>query len=153
MTSKIARGAIIAALYAVVTIILQPISFGYLQVRIAEALTLLPILYPEAIPGLFIGCLISNIYGGLGLIDIVLGSLTTLAAAWLTYIWRQNRLAYLPPIVLNGLIVGAYLSYLLHVNIFLSITTVALGEAIAVLVLGIPLVKRLQKLNPGQRGY
>jgi uncharacterized membrane protein len=145
---RIARGAIIAALYAVVTIILKPISFGYLQVRVAEALTLLPILYPEAIPGLFLGCLISNIYGGLGPIDIVLGSLTTLAAAWLTYIWRQSRLAYLPPIILNGLIVGAYLSYLLHVNIYLAVTTVALGEAIAVLLLGIPLVKQLRKLNP-----
>ncbi|WP_258360568.1 QueT transporter family protein [Moorella sulfitireducens (nom. illeg.)] len=144
---RIARGAIIAALYAVVTIILKPISFGYLQVRIAEALTLLPVLFPEAIPGLFIGCLISNIYGGLGPIDIFLGSLTTLAAAWLTYTWRQSRLAYLPPILLNGLVVGAYLSYLLHVNILLAISTVALGEAIAVLVLGVPLLKQLRKLN------
>lgn len=152
MTAKIARGAVIAALYAVVTIILKPISFGYLQVRVAEALTLLPILFPEAIPGLFIGCLVSNIYGGLGPIDIFLGSLTTLAAAWLTYAWRQSRLAYLPPIALNGIIVGAYLSYLLHVNILLAVGSVALGEAIAVLVLGVPLLKRLQKMNLGQTG-
>lgn len=150
MTAKIARGAVIAALYAVVTIILKPISFGYLQVRVAEALTLLPILFPEAIPGLFIGCLVSNIYGGLGPIDIFLGSLTTLAAAWLSYAWRQSWLAYLPPIVLNGIIVGAYLSYLLHVNILLAVGSVALGEAIAVLALGVPLLKRLQKINLGQ---
>jgi uncharacterized membrane protein len=147
MTAKIARGALIAALYAVVTIILQPISFRYLQVRVAEALTLLPVLFPEAVPGLFIGCLISNIYGGLGPIDILLGSLTTLAAAWLTYTWRGSWIAYLPPVVLNGVIVGVYLSYLLHVNILLAVGSVALGEAIAVLVLGVPLLKRLQKMN------
>jgi len=152
MTARIARGAVIAALYAVVTIILKPISFGYLQVRVAEALTLLPILFPEAIPGLFIGCLVSNIYGGLGPIDIFLGSLTTLAAAWLTYNWRGSWLAYLSPIALNGIIVGAYLSYLLHVNILLAVGSVALGEAIAVLVLGVPLLKKLQKMNLGQTG-
>ncbi|WP_338835008.1 hypothetical protein MHLNE_12950 [Moorella humiferrea] len=144
---RIARGAVIAALYAVLTIILKPISFGYLQVRVAEALTLLPILYPEAIPGLFLGCLISNIYGGLGPIDIILGSLTTLAAAWLTYIWRRSKLAYLSPVVLNGLIVGGYLSYLLHVGLFISIAAVSIGEAIAVLLIGIPLLNQLRKLN------
>ncbi|GAF27006.1 hypothetical protein MTCOM_12020 [Moorella thermoacetica] len=150
ITAKIARGAVIAALYAVVTIILKPISFGYLQVRVAEALTLLPILYPEAVPGLFIGCLISNIYGGLGPIDIFLGSLTTLAAAWLTYVWRRSWIAYLPPILLNGVIVGAYLSYLLHVHILLAMGSVATGEAIAVLALGIPLLKQMKKMNVGQ---
>jgi len=147
MTSKIARAAVIAAIYAVLTIILKPFSFGYIQVRVAEALTLLPILYPEAIGGLFIGCLVSNIYGGLGPIDIVLGSLTTLIAAWLTYTWRKNWFAYLPPIILNGIIVGAYLAYLLNVPVYLAMGSVALGEAIAVLVLGVPLLKRLQKLK------
>lgn len=147
LTAKIARGAVIAALYAVVTIILKPISFGYLQVRVAEALTLLPILYPEAVPGLFVGCLISNFYGGLGPIDIILGSLTTLAAAWLTYVWRRSWVAYLPPILLNGVIVGAYLAYLLHVHILLAMVSVAAGEAIAVLALGIPLLKQMKKMN------
>ncbi|OIQ60364.1 queuosine precursor transporter QueT [Moorella thermoacetica] len=149
LTAKIARGAVIAALYAVVTIILKPISFGYLQVRVAEALTLLPILYPEAVPGLFVGCLISNFYGGLGPIDIILGSLTTLAAAWLTYVWRRSWVAYLPPILLNGVIVGAYLAYLLHVHILLAMVSVAAGEAIAVLALGIPLLKQMKKMNVG----
>ncbi|MDK2821629.1 MAG: hypothetical protein PWP31_1594 [Clostridia bacterium] len=113
----------------------------------AEALTLLPILYPEAIFGVTIGCLLSNFYGGLGIIDIVLGSLTTLIAAWLTYSFRKSWLAYLPPIILNGIIVGIYLSYLLQVNVLLSISSVALGEAISVLVFGVPLINRLKKLN------
>lgn len=147
MTSQIARAAVIAALYTILTIILKPFSFGYIQVRVAEALTLLPILYPEAIAGLFVGCLVSNIYGGLGPIDIVLGSLTTLLAAWLTYTWRKSRLAYLPPIILNGIIVGLYLAYLLNVPAYLAMGSVALGEAIAVFVLGVPLLKRLQKVG------
>ncbi len=147
MTSKIARAAVIGALYTVLTIILKPFSFGYIQVRVAEALTLLPILYPEAIPGLFIGCLVSNIYGGLGPIDIIVGSLTTLTAAWLTYIWRKSPIAYWPPVILNGLIVGVYLAYLLNVPVYLAMLSVAIGEAIAVFILGVPLLKRLQKIN------
>ncbi|WP_256366491.1 QueT transporter family protein [Thermanaeromonas sp. C210] len=136
----------IAAVYAVITIVLAPISFGMVQVRVAEALTLLPIIFPEAIWGLFLGCLISNIFGGMGPIDIFLGSLTTLVAAWLTYRLRGSPLAYVPPIVLNGLIVGAYLSFLLQVNLFLCIVSVSAGEAVAVLGLGIPLLRRLRKL-------
>jgi len=147
VTPQIARGALIATIYAVVTVLLAPISFGVFQIRVAEALTLLPILFPEAIWGLFIGCLVSNIYGGLGPIDIFLGSFTTLVAAWLTYKLRHSSLAYVPPIVLNGLIVGTYLSFLLKVNILLSIVSVAAGEAVAVLVLGIPLVRQLRKLK------
>ncbi|MGI9953441.1 QueT transporter family protein [Moorellaceae bacterium AZ2] len=144
--NRAARGAIIAAVYAVVTIVLAPISFGMVQVRVAEALTLLPTIFPEAIWGLFLGCLVSNIYGGLGPIDIFLGSFTTLVAAWLTYRLRHSPLAYVPPIALNGLIVGTYLSFLLQVNLFLSIAGVSAGEAVAVLGLGIPLIRRLRKL-------
>ncbi|MCG0277841.1 MAG: QueT transporter family protein [Thermanaeromonas sp.] len=147
VTPQIARGALIAAVYAVVTIVLAPISFGVFQIRVAEALTLLPLLFPEAIWGLFIGCLVSNIYGGLGPIDIFLGSLTTLVATWLTFRLRHSPLAYLPPIVLNGLIVGTYLSFLLKVNVLLSILSVAAGEAVAVLILGVPLIRQLRKLK------
>lgn len=136
-----------AAVYAVVTIILAPISFGVFQIRVAEALTVLPILFPEAIWGLFLGCLLSNIYGGLGPIDIFLGSLTTLLAAWLTYLFRTSPLAYVWPIVLNGIIVGTYLSFLLHMNMLLSIASVSAGEAIAVLALGVPLIRHLRKLK------
>lgn len=143
---RAARGAVIAAVYAVTTIVLAPISYGMVQVRVAEALTLLPILFPEAIWGLFLGCLISNFFGGMGPIDIFLGSLTTLVAAWLTYRWRGSRLAYVPPIALNGLVVGTYLSYLLQVNLLLCILSVSAGQAVAVLGLGIPLLRRLRKV-------
>jgi uncharacterized membrane protein len=87
---------LIAAVYAVLTAALAPISFGVYQVRIAEALTVLPFLTPAAIPGLFIGCLIGNLFGGLGWLDIVFGSTITLLAALATraiYHLSKTRLA------------------------------------------------------------
>ena len=82
-TKYLTHAAIIAAVYVVLTIIFAPISYGQVQVRISEALTVLPYFTPAAIPGLFIGCIIANIYGGAGIIDIIFGSLATLFAAFL----------------------------------------------------------------------
>ena len=79
------QAALIGAIYAVLTIAFAPISYGQIQVRISEALTVLPFFTPAAIPGLFIGCIIANLYGGNGIIDIVFGSLATLGAAALSY--------------------------------------------------------------------
>ena len=72
---RLVRGALIAAIYAVLCAALAPISYGEVQFRISEALTILPLLMPEAIPGLFVGCLIANLIGGAGILDIVFGSL------------------------------------------------------------------------------
>ena len=77
----IARGGIIAALYVVLTYIFAPISFGPIQVRIAEMLTILPLFTPAAVPGLFIGCFLGNILGGAIVIDVVCGSIATLIGA------------------------------------------------------------------------
>ncbi|MBR0203644.1 MAG: QueT transporter family protein, partial [Synergistaceae bacterium] len=82
--NKLARGALIAALYAALTILLAPISYGPVQCRVSEAFTLLPFYLPEAVPGLFIGCIFANFIGGYGLPDMVFGSLATLIAAFLT---------------------------------------------------------------------
>ena len=84
-TRRLARAGIIAALYALLTIFLQPFSFGIWQFRASEALTVLPAIFPEAIPALFVGCLIANIVGN-GIWDIFIGSFATLIAATLTYI-------------------------------------------------------------------
>ena len=87
----LAVGAAIAAVYAVLTYLLAPISYGAVQFRVAEAMTLLPILMPEAIPGLFVGCLLANLLGGAGPLDVIFGSLTTLVAAVMTYFLKKNR--------------------------------------------------------------
>ena len=84
MVRRIALAAVTAALYAGLTMALAPISFGVVQFRVAEALTLLPFIMPEAVPGLFVGCLLANFLGGFGIIDVVFGSAATLAAACLT---------------------------------------------------------------------
>ena len=133
------RAAVIAALYAALTLLLAPISYGAMQVRVSEGLTLLPMLFPEAAPALFVGCLLANLLGGSALPDIVLGSLTTLAAALLTRRLRGHRLlAALPPVVLNGLVVGAlvHLLYTPEIPMALCMLYVAVGEAIACYVVG-----------------
>lgn len=134
---------IIASLYAVITIALAPISYGPVQVRVSEALTVLPYLTPTAIPGLFIGCVVANVYGGLGIYDIIGGSLCTLLAAYLTYLFSKTRkpiLAPLPPVVVNALGVSWYLHFLFQLPYWLTVAYIAVGEIVACFVLGYPLL-------------
>ncbi|NOY89172.1 MAG: QueT transporter family protein, partial [FCB group bacterium] len=91
-TKQISLAGLIAALYVVLSLVFMPISFGVYQIRIAEALTVLPFLTPAAIPGLFIGCLLANIFGGMGWLDIVFGPLITLLAAVATrYVYHLSK--------------------------------------------------------------
>lgn len=139
------RGALIAAIYTVLCIALQPISYGAIQLRVAEALTVLPILYKEAVPGIFIGVLLANILGGLGLADIVFGSLTSLVAAYLTYRFRRSFVAYLFPVVLNAFIISIYLHALANLPYWATVLSIGASEAVVVFALGYPLVRFLRK--------
>ncbi len=136
---KIALAALIAALYAGLTAALAPISFGPVQFRLAEALTLLPFFMPEAVPGLFIGCLLSNMLGGFGLVDIVLGSAATLAAAWMTSRMPNVWLAAVPPVVLNAVVVGVYLAFITDTPAALSVLYVGLSQSAVCFGIGVPL--------------
>ena len=124
-------------------------SYGEVQVRISEALTILPLFTPAAIPGLFVGCLISNILGGCVLPDIIFGSLATLIGAVGTYMLRrQNKfLAPLPPIIANVLIVPFVLRYAYQVALPIPfmMLTVGIGEVISCGVLGMVLHTALNK--------
>lgn len=144
------RAAIISAVYVVVTAVFAPISFGPMQVRVAESLALLPFLWAEAVPGLFIGVLLANVLWGLGVIDIVLGSLATLLAALLTRRMPSLWLAAVPPVIVNGLVVGAYLTLWFPVPLAWSVAYVSLGQIVACFGLGIPLVILMRRLE--QRG-
>lgn len=146
---KIAKGAIIAAVYVVLCLAFQPLSYGVIQIRFAEALTLLPILYIEAIPGVFIGALIANVFGGLGLVDIVGGSLITLIAACVTYHLRDSILAYLSPVVFNGFLVSAYLHLLFGWPYWLTVFSISISEALVVFTLGRSLIHLLKKYSIG----
>lgn len=138
---------IIAALYAGLTILLQAISFSAVQVRVSEAMTLLPILSPAAIPGLTVGCFLANIISPVGWMDMVFGTLATLIAAVLTRVLRKNLyLAALMPVLSNAIIIGIMLHVAFGEPLWMSMLTVGAGEALACFVLGIPLVKALEKV-------
>ena len=140
---------IIAALYAALTLALAPISFGAMQFRVAEALTLLPMVSIASVPGLFLGCLLGNLLGGAPWQDILFGSLATLLAAITTRLLRKYwSLAALMPVLFNGLIVGATLSVVLNLPFWLTVGTVALGEAAVCYMLGVPLINLLKKRFP-----
>ena len=143
------QAAMIAAIYVVLTIVFQPFSFDQIQVRIAEALTILPMFTPAAIPGLYIGCMIGNILGGSILPDIIWGSFATLIGAVFTYLLRkQSRyLAILPPIISNTVIVPLVLRYAYGIvlPIPLMMLTVGIGEVISCGVLGIVIHSALKK--------
>ncbi len=149
------RAAMIAALYVVLTLIFQAISFGPVQFRISEALTLLPILTADAIPGLFIGCLLANMLGGALWFDVLFGSIATLLAAILTYRLRSKpMLAAAMPTIFNAVIVGpvVYFAYSKTAESAFSIIlllkdvlSVAIGEVVVCYVLGMLLIHALKK--------
>ena len=148
-TKTLARGAIIAALYAVLTLLLQPLSYGEVQIRFSEALTLLPILMPEAVPALAVGCLLANVLGGCMLVDIVFGTLATLLAAICTRRLRERFwLAALMPVLFNGVIVGAVVHYCYApvVALPLCMLFVALGEAVACMLVGRIVLRAVQRI-------
>ena len=107
------QAAMIAAIYVVLCIVFEPISYGAIQTRVAEALTVLPFFTPAAVPGLFIGCLAANLLGGGILLDVAFGSVATLIGAVGTYLLlkKSRYLAPLPPIVANVLIIPFVLRY------------------------------------------
>lgn len=148
-TAFLSQAAMIAAVYVALTYVFAPFSFGEIQVRIAEALTILPLFTPAAVPGLFIGCLIGNILGGAILPDIVFGSIATLIGAFGTYLLRNQLpvLAPLPPILANTVIVPFILhfGYGVALPIPFLMLTIGIGEILSCGVLGIILYIALKK--------
>lgn len=150
-TKKLVFGALIGAIYAALTILLQPISYGQVQIRVSEALTVLPFFSSSSILGLFVGCILANIYGGNGLLDIFLGSGATLIAAIFTYFIGRSKLslkkylAPLPPVVINAVVVGIILNYTFQLPLVITMLWVGLGELIACYVIGLPFLFVISK--------
>ena len=143
------QAAMIAAIYVVLTYVFAPFSFGEVQIRIAEALTILPVFTPAALPGLYVGCIVGNILGGAILPDIIFGSIATLIGAVFTYQLRnKNRfLAPLPPIISNTVIVPFVLRYGYGVALPIPfmMLTVGVGEVVGCGVLGLVLYTALNR--------
>ncbi len=151
-TKGIAIAAIIASLYVVLTYISSAfgLSSGAIQVRLSEALTILPVFTPYAIPGLFVGCIISNILTGCAVWDIIFGSLATLIGAFFTYILRKYKyLPLLPPIISNAIVVPLVLmyAYTLEGSYVYFVLTIFSGEFISCGILGTLLRKSINKRN------
>jgi uncharacterized membrane protein len=151
-TKKLAFSAIVGAAYLALTLLFLPISFGPVQCRISEALCVLPFYFPCTAWGLFVGCILANVIGGYGILDIVFGSLATLLAALCTSKLRIKWLAPLPPVVSNGVIVGAVLAYAAVPGNFMAAfwligLQVAAGELLSCFLLGLPLLAVVSKLT------
>ena len=149
-TLFITQAAMIAAIYVVLTYFINAfeLASGAVQIRISEALTVLPVFTPAAIPGVFLGCLLSNLLTGCIVWDVVFGSLASLLGAVGTYLLRNHKyLAPIPPIVANTLIVPFVLSYGYGIpgSIPFFMLTVGIGEVISCYVLGVLLMTALGK--------
>lgn len=144
-----AQAAVIAAIYVVLTVVFAPFSFGEVQVRIAEALTILPVFTPAAVPGLFVGCILGNIAGGALLPDIIFGSIATLIGAVFTWKLRNcpRVFAPVPPILSNTVIVPFVLriAYGINLPIPFMMLTVGIGEVVSCGILGLLIASVLEK--------
>ena len=156
-TRQLATAGILAAVYAGLTLLLPIPQYGGVQLRVAEAMTVLPFLIPEAIPGLAVGCFLANLLGSPYVLDWVFGTLATLLAAIWTSKLKNRWLAPLPPVVCNAVIVGAEIAYFATMDgaafwpaYGFNALTVGLGEVVACYGLGALLLQILAKSKPFQ---
>ncbi len=149
-TKYICRAGIIGGLYALLTVICFPVSSGAIQVRISEGLTLLPIMFPESIVGLTVGCVVANIVTGCTVIDVIFGSAITLFSAILTRLITKKTIGIkkkiffggLFPVICNALLLpviwefvyGAEYTYIVQCLILL------LGQSVSVYLIGTPII-------------
>jgi uncharacterized membrane protein len=175
-TTYVAQAGVIAAVYAVFTLVMiqNPLGYGPVQLRLSEAVTVLAALTPAAVPGLLLGSIVANSFmvaqfGAVALLDVVFGSLgTLLGALWTWRLWQRPALALLGPVITNALIVPAYLPVLLAATGFYDVTilhvdvasswptmyafgviTVAAGQSLVIYGLGLPLLLLLKRLGVG----
>ena len=147
LTKRLTRTALIAAIYAVVTIAIAPLAYGNIQFRISEVLVLLAVFDPLYIGGLTLGCLIANILGPNGPMDVIFGTLATFISVYTIYLTGKLIKNYkikllvssIWPTVFNGLIIGWLLNKLYELPLILSIGEVALGELVVITCIGVPL--------------
>ena len=141
--------AMVAALYITLTFAFKAISFGAVQFRISEVLTILPLFTPYAVPGLIVGCFLGNLIGNALIYDVIFGTLATAIAALLTYALRKNKyVALAPPVVVNAIIVGLVLTYGYNLPmLWLNIGSVFAGQAVVCYGVGLPVMYLLERVN------
>ena len=149
---ELTMSAMLGAIYAVLTMVL-PNQYLGMQIRLAEALTVLPFLFPSATPGLFVGCLIANLLSPYGLLDVVAGSAATLLACLWTQRLKNRRLAAMPAVVCNAVVVGGVIAFAMTgfgpgfwVAYAINALSVGLGEFVVCYVLGDLLLDAVVKI-------
>lgn len=145
--NKLVKIGVVAAIYAVLTIFIAPLSYGPIQFRFSEVLTLLAFIDPLYIPGLVLGCIISNFFSPLGIVDVIVGSFATYISVYLISKSKSLFVASLWPTVCNAIIIGLELYFLVNVPLFLTTFQIGFGEFVVVSLIGYPLFKNILK-NP-----
>ena len=152
----LALNGVLAAVYAVVTVLTASFAYGPIQFRLAEALCLLPMLLPQTVWGVTVGCVLANLFSPVSALDVVIGSLATLLASlWVTRV-RKVWLAPLPTTICNAVLVGGMLAWVytpdnLISGFLLMAGEVGLGELAVGYVLGVPLILALKRTDVLQR--
>ncbi len=151
MDSKMIRSlvftAVLAAVYAVATIVLAPISYGMVQFRLSEILVLLAFINRKTIPGLVLGCLLANLYSQLGMMDVIFGTLATYISVMIMSRISNIWVSSIIPSIVNGVVIGILLNVVADFPLFLSMASVVAGEFVVVTIIGVPLVKTVLLKN------
>lgn len=150
-TKLIAHSAIIAAVYAALTLAMAPISYGPIQLRLSEIMVLLVLINPRYKTGLILGCLIANIFSPFGIVDVIFGTTATALALLAMARIKNIYVASLMPTLFNGLIIGLELMYMINLPFVETALYVALGEFLVVSVIGLPLYKVLTSKLPVEK--
>lgn len=154
-TKLLTRTALIAAIYAVMTIAIAPLSYGAIQFRISEILVLFAFIDDDYIPGLILGCVLANLYSPLGMMDVIFGSMATAIAVMgislIKKVLGQNLkslfVASLSPVIINGIIIGMLLKIVYNVPFMLGALQVAVGEFVVVSIAGVAIFKGILESN------
>ncbi|MBX7382561.1 QueT transporter family protein [Clostridium chauvoei] len=153
LTKRLVKTAVVAALYTVLTVALAPISYEPIQFRLSELMVLLAFFDPFYIGGLTLGCLLSNIFGGYGPMDMIFGTIATFLSvssiALTAKLFNGKKLsliiASIWPTLFNGLIIGWMLNFVAGAPLVLTMSQVALGEFVVVTIIGVPIATIIKR--------
>lgn len=149
---KLVTTALVAAIYATLTLVLGAISYGPIQFRVAEIMVLLPFIKKDYIWGLTIGCFLANIIGPYGVPDIIFGTTATFLSVYAVYMTSEmmdgKKYALLVssiwPTVINAIIIGIMLNIFFGLPLMLSMAQVGFGQFVVITIIGVPLYKSLE---------
>lgn len=149
LSLRVVMMSIVASLYASMTVALGSFGYSWIQIRLSESLTPLPLLLGlPSVAGLTLGCIIANMFSPVGLPDMIFGPMLTLLAALLSwkFSFRRKTIACIYPVLINSVGVSAYIASFYNVPYMLSLLSIAFGEFVAAVLIGYPLLRVMEKI-------